>query len=203
MSFAIRVLTVLVTATAAPILAAEPLPSWNDGPSKKAILEFVSKVTKTGSADFVPPPEHIAVFDNDGTLWTEQPIYVQVAFVLDRVKALAGKHPEWTEKEPFKSVLEGNVKKAMASGEKGIVEMMAATHAGMTIEEFNAIVRDWIKTARHPKFKRPYTDLVYQPMLELLAYLRAMDSRPSSSRAAGSSSFGRGRSRSTAFRRSK
>jgi phosphoglycolate phosphatase-like HAD superfamily hydrolase len=152
---------------------ADPLPSWNDGPSKKAILDFVAKVTTKGSESFVPPAERIAAFDNDGTLWTEQPIYVQLAFALDRVKALADQHPEWKEKEPFKSILEGNVKAALAGGEKAAAELVMATHAGMTVEEFHATVLDWLKTARHPRFDRPYTDLVYQPMLEVLAHLRA------------------------------
>jgi phosphoserine phosphatase len=152
---------------------ADPLPSWNEGPTKSAIVSFVDRVTKEGSPDFVKPPERIAVFDNDGTLWCEQPMYFQLAFALDRVKAMAGEHPEWKEKEPFKSVLAGDVKGAMATSEKGILEMIAATHSGMTTEQFNAIVKDWIKTARHPKYDRPYNACVYQPMLELLAYLRS------------------------------
>jgi phosphoglycolate phosphatase-like HAD superfamily hydrolase len=151
----------------------DPLPSWHEGPARKAIVNFVARVTRKGGADFVPVPERIAVFDNDGTLWSEQPIYFQFAFVLDRVKALAPQHPEWREKQPFKAVIEGDMKTALASGEHGIVEMMMATHAGMTTEEFEKIVKDWIATARHPRFKRPYTDLVFQPMLELIAYLRA------------------------------
>ena len=152
---------------------ADPLPSWNDGPSKKAILDFVAKVTKEGSPDFVAPAERIAVFDNDGTLWGEQPMYFQLAFVLDRIKAMAGEHPEWKEREPFASVLKGDVKSALAGGEKGVMEMMAVTHAGMTTDAFKASVVKWIKTARHPKFDRPYNRCVYQPMLEVLAYLRA------------------------------
>jgi phosphoglycolate phosphatase-like HAD superfamily hydrolase len=151
----------------------DPLPSWHEGPARKAIVNFVTRVTRKGGADFVPAPERIAVFDNDGTLWSEQPIYFQFAFVLDRVKALAAQHPEWKEKQPFKAVIEGDMKTALASGEHGIVEMIMATHAGMTTEEFEKIVKDWIATARHPRFKRPYTDLVFQPMLELIAYLRA------------------------------
>jgi len=152
---------------------ADPLPSWNDGPSKKAILDFVAKVTKEGSPDFVASAERIAVFDNDGTLWCEQPMYFQLAFVLDRIKAMAGEHPEWKEREPFASVLKGDVKSALAGGEKGVMEMMAVTHAGMTTDAFKASVVKWIKTARHPKFDRPYNRCVYQPMLEVLAYLRA------------------------------
>ena len=130
-------------------------------------------MTKEGSPDFVPPAERIAAFDNDGTLWCEQPMYVQLAFGMDRVKALADRHPEWKEKQPFKGVLDGDMKAVAEAGEKGLVEMIMATHAGMTTDEFSTIVTDWLKTARHPKFHRPYTELVYQPMLELLAYLRA------------------------------
>lgn len=153
--------------------AADPLPSWNDGPTKQAILGFVAKVTEEGGKDFIPPAERVAVFDNDGTLWSEQPVYFQFAFALDRVKALAPKHPEWKEKQPFKAVLEGDRKAALAGGEKAMMEIIAATHAGMTTDEFDQLVRDWVKTARHPKFDRPYTDLVFQPMLEVLAHLRA------------------------------
>jgi phosphoserine phosphatase len=152
---------------------ADPLPHWKDTAPKKAITDFVAKVTKEGSADYVPPAERIAVFDNDGTLWCEQPMYVQLAFALDRVKALAPKHPEWKEKQPFKAVLEGDHEALAASGEKGLAEIIAATHAGMTVEEFDAIAGEWIRTARHPKYKRPYTQCVYQPMVELLTYLRA------------------------------
>jgi len=151
----------------------DPLPSWNDGPTKSAIVSFVDRVTKEGSPDFVKPAERIATFDNDGTLWCEQPVYFQFAFALDRVKAMAGEHPEWKNKEPFKSVLAGDIKGAMAGGEKGILEMMAATHSGMTTEQFAATVKEWIKTAHHPKYDRPYNACVYQPMLELLTYLRA------------------------------
>jgi phosphoglycolate phosphatase-like HAD superfamily hydrolase len=151
----------------------DPLPSWNDGPSKKAIVDFVGRVTKDGGPDFVPPSERIATFDNDGTLWAEQPYYVQLAFALDRVKALASRHPDWKDREPFKSALEGDLKTLAASGERGLMEIIAATHAGMTTEEFSAIVSEWIRSARHPGTNRPYTGMVYQPMLELLAYLRA------------------------------
>jgi len=153
--------------------AADPLPSWNEGAAKAAITGFVARVTKEGGADYVPPPERIATFDNDGTLWCEQPMYVQLAFALDRVKALAPRHPEWTTKEPFASVLKGDMKGVAAAGEKGLVEMIMATHAGMTTDEFEKIVSDWLATAKHPKFKRPYTECIYQPMVELLAYLRA------------------------------
>ncbi len=151
---------------------AQPLASWNDGPAKQAIVKFVTEVTTQGAATFVAASDRIAVFDNDGTLWTEQPLYFQFMFVLDRIKAMAPQHPEWEDREPFKSILAGDVKAALAGGEKAAAEMMAATHAGMTTDEFAAQVTDWLATARHPRFNRPYTDLVYQPMLELLAYLR-------------------------------
>jgi hypothetical protein len=149
------------------------LPSWNEGRSRKSILDFVSAVTQESSPDFVPVSERIATFDNDGTLWCEQPMYVQLAFALDRMKALSGKHPEWKQKQPFKAVLDKDIPALARAGEKGLVELVMATHAGMTTAEFEKIASDWIKTARHPKFDRPYTDLVYQPMLELMAYLRA------------------------------
>jgi phosphoglycolate phosphatase-like HAD superfamily hydrolase len=154
-------------------LAADPLPSWKDGPAKKAIVEFVAKVTKAGSPDFVPQDERIATFDNDGTLWSEQPMYFQLFFALDRVKSLAPQHPEWKTKEPFASLLKGDVKGALAGGDHAILEIVMATHAGMTTEEFETIVKQWVATAKHPRFKRPFTECVFQPMLELLAYLRA------------------------------
>src|SRR5438477_4858083 len=153
--------------------ADDPLPSWNDTAPKKAIIAFVEKVTKEGSSDFVPPNERIATFDNDGTLWCEQPMYFQLFFALDRVKALAPQHPEWRTKEPFASLLKGDVKGALAGGERAMLEIIVVTHAGMTTAEFEQIVKEWIATAKHPKFKRPYTECVYQPMIELLAYLRA------------------------------
>lgn len=152
---------------------ADPLPSWNDGKTKTAIIEFVGRVTDEKSAGFVPREERIATFDNDGTLWSEQPMYNQLAFALDRVKAMAPEHPEWKDKQPFKGVLEGDLKGVMAGGKKSLAEIIAATHAGMTTEEFEAIVTDWIATAKHPTTGRHYQDMVYQPMLELLAYLRA------------------------------
>ena len=156
-----------------PTLAqGDPLPSWNDTPTKQAIVEFVGRVTKAGP-DFVAPAARIATFDNDGTLWVEQPMYVQMAFALDRVKALAPLHPEWKYTEPFQSVLEGDMKTLIESSERGLVEMIMVTHAGMTTDEFSKIVTDWLAAARHPRFKRSYTELVYQPMLELLSYLRA------------------------------
>ena len=153
--------------------AADPLPAWKDAASKRAVLAFVARTTTAGGPDFVPPAERVAVFDNDGTLWCEQPVYTQFAFALDRVKALAPKHPEWADKEPFKAALAGDVKSLAAGGEKALVEIMMATHAGMTTTEFEALAAAWIATARHPKFDRPYTELVYQPMLEVLGLLRA------------------------------
>jgi phosphoserine phosphatase len=158
---------------AGPALAQDRLPSWNDGPAKQAIVDFVKRVTAKGGPEYVPPAERIATFDNDGTLWAEQPLYFQFLFALDRVKALAPQHPEWNDKEPFASLLEGDVKGALAGGDKAILEVVATTHAGLTNDEFVKVVKDWLATARHPTLKRPYTDLVYQPMLELLAYLRA------------------------------
>jgi hypothetical protein len=163
----------LIGALSASAWAAEPLPSWNDGPVRQAILQFVTDVTTAGGPRFVPPAERIAVFDNDGTLWSEQPMYVQLAFILERVKALAPEHPEWKEQEPFRSVLAGDRTGVAAAGEKGLLELMAATHAGMTTDEFASIVTEWLAVARHPKYGRPYTECAYQPMLELLAYLRA------------------------------
>lgn len=153
--------------------AADPLPSWNEGPAKRSVLDFVTAVTRDGSPDFVPETERIATFDNDGTLWVEQPMYTQLAFTLARVKALAPEHPEWKEKQPFKAALEGDMKTLEGLGERGIVELGMATHAGMTTAEFENSVAAWLATARHPRFKRPYTELVYLPMLEVLAYLRA------------------------------
>ena len=161
---------------AAAAAAGDPLPSWNDGPAKTSIIDFVAKVTKDGqggSPDFVKPAERIAVFDNDGTLWCEQPTYAQLAFVFDRIKALAPEHPVWKDKEPYKSVLPDDLAGVKAAGVKGMLELTAATHAGITTEEFDRAVREWLKTARHPTFDRPYTELTYQPMLEVLTYLRA------------------------------
>ena len=149
------------------------LPSWNDGAPRKSIVDFVTKVTKADGPDFVQPAGRIAVFDNDGTLWAELPMYFQLIFVLDRVKTLAPQHPEWKTQEPFASILKGDVKAALAGGEKALGQLMMATHAGMTSEEFEKIVSDWIATAKHPKTGRLYTEMVYQPMLELLTCLRA------------------------------
>jgi len=151
----------------------EALPSWNDGDAKRVILDFVKCATNPDCPEFIPTAQRIAVFDNDGTLWSEQPVYFQFAFAIDRVKALAPQHPEWQDQEPFSLVLKGDLKGLAASGEKGLLPIMAATHAGMTTDEFAATVKEWLATARHPRFKRPYNQLVYQPMLELLAYLRA------------------------------
>jgi len=149
------------------------LSSWNDGPAKKAIVEFVRKTSDKASPDYVPPGERIATFDNDGTLWAEQPMYVQALFAFDRVTALAPQHPEWQTQEPFASVLKGDLKGALAGGDKALLEIVMATHAGMTTDEFQQIVKDWIATAKNPVTKRPVLEMVYQPMVELLAYLRA------------------------------
>jgi hypothetical protein len=153
--------------------AADPLPSWNDGATKQSIVKFVEGVTREGSPDFVPVPERIATFDNDGTLWSEQPIYTQVFFLIDQVKAMAAQHPEWKTQEPFASVLKGDLHGVTAGGEEGVVALLTATHSGMTTDEFSRTVSDWIATAKHPKTGQPFTAMVYQPMLELLGYLRA------------------------------
>ncbi|MCC6410935.1 MAG: haloacid dehalogenase-like hydrolase [Saprospiraceae bacterium] len=155
------------------ITTKDPLPSWNEAALKQSIVAFVGKVTKEGSPEFLQPSDRIAVFDNDGTLWAEQPVYFQAAFIFDRVKALAPQHPEWKQKQPFKAVLDGDLATALGGGEKSIGALLAATHAGMTDEAFDQIVLDWIKTAKHPTTGKAYTDMVYQPMLELLDYLRA------------------------------
>ncbi len=159
----------ILSATA---IAADPLPSWNEGTSKHSIIEFVKTTTEKRSENFVPEAERIAVFDNDGTLWAEQPMYFQAFFIFDRIKALAPQHPEWQTLEPFASVLRGDIKSALAGGEHALMEMAMATHAGMNTEQFEQIVKDWIANARHPVTKKPYTEMVYQPMLEVLAYLR-------------------------------
>jgi len=151
----------------------DPLPSWNDGAPKKAIIDLVTRVTTQGSPDFVPVDERIATFDNDGTLWCEQPFYFQMAFAFDRIKAMAPQHPEWKTKQPFAALLKGDVATAAKAGEKGLLAIIMATHSGMTVPAVEAEVREWIKTARHPRFKRPYNELIYQPMLEVLNYLRA------------------------------
>ncbi|MGM5024534.1 HAD family hydrolase [Tardiphaga sp. 862_B3_N4_1] len=164
-------LSVIDLAAAQP--STDPLQSWNDGAVKKSITDFVSRVTTEGGPDFVPVAERIATFDNDGTLWSEQPAYFQAAFAIDRVKAMAPQHPEWKTQQPFKALLEGDGKALAASGQRGMLQIVAAAHSGMTTDEFSKSVVEWIATARHPRFGRPYTQLVYQPMLELLAYLRA------------------------------
>ncbi len=163
----------VIASLISPAAFADDLPSWNEGTTKKAITEFVSAVTSDGSPDYVAPSDRIAVFDNDGTLWGEQPMYVQLAFVIDRVKDLAPDHPEWKGKEPFKSVLAGDVKGVAATGEAGLIKLLGATHAGMSSVDFSRIAESWIKTARHPKTGRLYTEMVYQPMLELMQYLRS------------------------------
>ena len=168
----------LVLVVGSPLGAAEPakseaLSSWDDGTSKKAIVDFVARVTREDGPDFVKPEERIATFDHDGTLWAEQPMYFQIAFAMDRVRALAPKHPDWKTKQPFKAVLDRDIKALAALGETGFVKIMAVTHTGMTTADFSQIVAAWIATARHPRFNRLYTELVYQPMLELLSFLRA------------------------------
>lgn len=162
----------LLTASVASAQS-DPLPSWADGPSRDAIIAFVESVTTEGGADFVPNAQRIAVFDNDGTLWAEQPMYAQLAFAIDRVKALAPMHPDWKTKEPYASVLKGDVAKAFAGGKNDVAKIIAATHSGLTTEQFAEVVRSWLETARHPTKDRPYTEMIYQPMLELLSYLRA------------------------------
>jgi hypothetical protein len=168
-------LFVLVTtmAFAAPSQAKDPMPSWNDAAAKKSIVSFVEKTTNNDSADFVPTAERIAVFDNDGTLWAEQPMYFQAFFIFDRIKELAPQHPDWISKEPFASVLKGDVNAALAGGEHALLEMAMATHAGMTVEDFEKSVTHWVSTAKHPTTGRLYTEMVFQPMLEVLVYLRA------------------------------
>ena len=191
---------VQLQAMAAP---ADPLPSWNDGHAKQSILDFVAAVTKEDGPDYVKPAERIATIDNDGTLWVEQPVYTQFAFAIDRVKATANQHPEWKTQEPFKSILSGDMKSVATMGEKGMVEIVAATHSGMSTADFNKEVKEWLAVAKHPRFKVLYTDLVYQPMIELLDYPAPTASRPLSCRAAASSSCGRSPTRPTAFRRSR
>ena len=159
--------------TTAITRAVDPLPSWNDGKAKQSILDFVTKVTTPGSPDFVPAAERIATFDNDGTLWCEKPLPVQLYFALDRVKTLAPSHPEWRDKEPFKKLLSTPKEKQVAVTEHELMELLMATHAGMTTAEFEQIVKNWIATAKHPQTGKLYTKMVYQPMLEVLAYLRA------------------------------
>jgi phosphoserine phosphatase len=163
----------LIFAVATTAQINDPLPSWNEGEVKQSITRFVKDVSTAGGSRFVPPAERIAVFDNDGTLWAEQPMYFQLEFAFDRVKALAPMHPEWKQKQPFKAVLEGDLKAVFSGGKHALLELIMATHAGNTTEEFSKIAENWMATAKHPKTGRPYTDMVYQPMLELLDYLRA------------------------------
>ncbi|WP_461505552.1 HAD family hydrolase [Rhodopirellula baltica] len=163
----------MLLAASVTAVANDPLASWNDNAAKQSVMAFVERVTDKGSPDFVPVEERIATFDNDGTLWSEQPYYFQLAFALDRVKAMAPDHPEWKTQQPFKGVLEGDLKAVMAGGKKSLIEIVAATHAGMTADEFEQIVTDWISTAKHPKTGRLYKEMIYQPMLDLLTYLRA------------------------------
>ena len=169
----VAVLICALAFTTTIVQAADPLPSWNDSKPKQFIIDFVKRISMKGGKDFVPVPERIAVFDNDGTLWAEQPMYFQLAFALDRVKALAPQRPEWKDKEPFASLLKGDLKGALAGGEKALVEIIMATHAGTTTEEFEKIVRDWLAAAKHPKTGLRYNEMIYQPMVELLRYLRA------------------------------
>jgi phosphoserine phosphatase len=170
---AMAVLTMAAAWLALPELHAEqPLPSWRDSAAKTAIIDFVTRVIDEKLPDFVAPADRIVTFDNDGTLWCEQPMYFQLAFALDRIRALAPQHPEWKETEPFKSVLAGDMKGVAASGNDGLLKLIAATHAGVTADEFDAVALDWVQHAQHPKFKRPYVECVYQPQLELLQYLR-------------------------------
>jgi len=151
----------------------DPLASWHEGPPKQAIVDFVTKTTQEGGPDFIPVPDRIACFDNDGTLWSEQPMYFQLAFALDQVKAMAPQHPEWKVKQPFKAILEGDLKTALAGGEKAIFEIIMTTHAGMTADEFELTVKNWMATATHPETGKHYNEMIYQPMVELLNYLRA------------------------------
>ena len=166
----------LASAIILPVAArADPLPSWNEGPTKSAIVDFVTRTTTSGGPDFVPVEDRIATFDNDGTLWSEQPVYFQAEFIFDRIRAMAKDHPEWKDTQPFKAVIVGDIKAIAEAGDKGLMELLTASSTGMSVEDFQAAVLEWTKTARHPRFDRPYTDLVFQPMLELLAYLRAND----------------------------
>jgi hypothetical protein len=153
----------------------DPLPSWNEGNTKQAIIDYVMDITNEESENFIPVSDRIATFDNDGNLWSEQPMYFQLLFAMDRIKVLAPEHPEWKTQQPFKAVLDNDMKELSKYGVPGILELVMGSHAGMTTEEFEAIVKDWLATARHPRFDRPFTDLVYQPMLELLQYLRDHD----------------------------
>ncbi|WP_193141134.1 HAD family phosphatase [Meridianimarinicoccus sp. MJW13] len=175
MKFLASTLAVSLAFALPAIAQDDPLPSWNDGDTKSAIIAFVESVTDDDSDTFVDEDARIATFDNDGTLWVEQPMYTQLAFAFDRVKAMADDHPEWKTTQPFQAVLEGDMKALGEAGDKGLLEIVAATHSGMSTEDFASITTDWLATAKHPKFDRPYTELIYQPMLELLDYLRDND----------------------------
>ncbi len=178
--FAALAFAILIVISCAPTLEEEtaitdPLPSWNEGETKNSIISFVNEVTDPGSAHFIEVADRIATFDNDGNLWSEQPAYFQLFFAIDRVKLLADQHPEWKTQQPFKAVLEDDLKTLASFGVQGIIELVMATHANISTEEFESVVKQWLATALHPRFKRPYTQLVYQPMLELLEYLRSKD----------------------------
>ena len=173
MASAVRMALCVLLFVSGGTVVADPLASWNDGDTKRGITAFVDAVTTEGGKDFVPQSDRIAVFDNDGNLWSEKPVYFQLLFAMDRVKALAAQHPEWKDEQPFKAVLEGDMKALAAAGEKGLLQLVMASHTGMTSVEFTRVVEDWITTARHPKTKKLYTEMVFQPMLELLDYLRA------------------------------
>lgn len=168
-----KVKTDVITTTIDEIM--DPLPSWNEGNTKEAIINYVNEVTIEGSENFIPVSERVAVFDNDGNLWSEQPAYFQLFFAIDRIKSLAPEHPEWKTTQPYQSVLENDMKTLMTFGEHGLIQIVMATHAGNTVGEFEQIVKDWLATAKHPRFDRPYIDLVFQPMLELINYMKAND----------------------------
>ncbi len=177
---AVSITTVLLACSPAgigdqPTATTDPLPSWNDGQARQAILDFVDRVTDPTSSDFVPEAERIAVFDNDGTLWAEQPLYFQLFFAIDRVRELAAEHPQWATQQPFQSVIENDLEALADGGKRGLLELVMATHTGMTTEEFEQIVTEWLATSKHPTSGRAFTEMVYQPMLELLDYLRAND----------------------------
>ena len=168
-------LTLMTLSSVTASQSQDPLPSWNDGPNKQAIIEFVTKTTDQNQATFIPPTRRIATFDNDGTLWSEQPLYFQAIYIFDRIRELAPEHPEWQQKEPFASVLNGDSKSALAGGKQALLEMVMGTHAAVTASEFSESVADWLASARHPDSGKSYTSMVYQPMLELLDYLRDND----------------------------
>lgn len=191
-------LLLCVVSTTTHAQSDRPLPSWNDGNAKNAIVDFVRRVTLNTSTDYVPPAERIAVFDNDGTLWVEQPMYTQLAFAIDRVKILADQHPDWKQKQPFKAVLDDDLAALAAAGEKGLMQLIMASHAGKSTAEFEQLVKDWFATARHPHYQRPYNELTYLPMVELLDYLRANDFKTYIVSGGASSSCGRSQWRPTA-----